>query len=190
LASGALWILFTFLPLFIYEHYHLSLELAAFQATFYMQVTAMVSDPLLGHISDRWSARNPKNRFLFCALAGFVGLPVLAAVGFGNHTPTLIMGLVLFGMVSATMDVSMMPMLSYVTSQYQRATAFGYLNMAGCLAGGLSSMVAALMMKKYGLGLLIACGGGMFFLLALVLVVAAQAFLRRDFVLERKSVSG
>ena len=189
LSAGAYWILFTFLPLFIYEHYHLSLELAAFQATFYMQATAMVADPLLGHVSDKWSARNAKNRFLFCALAGFVGLPALAAVGFGNHAPTLIMGLVLFGMVFAATNVSMMPMLSYVTSQYQRATAFGYLNMAACLAGGLSAMVTALTMKKYGLGPLIASGGGMFFLLALVLVVAAMAFLHRDFLLESSDES-
>jgi hypothetical protein len=81
-------------------------------------------------------------------------------------------------------------MLSYVTSKYQRATAFGYLNMASCLAGSLSAMVTALMMKKYGLGLLIASGGGLFFLMALVLVVAAMVFLRRDFVSEGKSVSG
>jgi MFS family permease len=190
LESGALWIVFTFLPLFIYEHYHLSLELAAFQATFYLQVSAMVGDPLLGHFSDKWSARNAKNRFLFCALAGIAGLPALAAVGFGSHTAVLIAGLLLFGLVSASMDISMMPMLSYVTSKYQRATAFGYLNMASCLAGSLSAMVTALMMKKYGLGLLIASGGGLFFLMALVLVVAAMAFLQRDFVSEGKSVSG
>lgn len=181
LSAGAYWILFTFLPLFIYEHYHLSLEMAAFQATFYMQATAMVADPLLGHVSDKWSARNAKNRFFFCALAGFIGLPGLAAVGFGNHTVVLIMGLLLFGLASAGADVSWMPMLAYVTSKYERATAFGYLNMAACLTGGLTAMVAALTMKKYGLGPLIASGGVMFFLLALVLVVVGQVLLQRDF---------
>jgi MFS family permease len=184
LAAGAYWILFTFLPLFIYEHHHLSLESAAFQATFFMQATGMVADPFLGHVSDRWSARNARNRFFFCALAGGVGLPALVAVGYGSHAIILILGLLLFGMVSAAADVSWMPMLTYVTSQYQRATAFGYLNMAGCLAGGLSAIVAALTMKKHGLGLMIASGGAMFFLLALVLVVAANVFLPRDFVPE------
>ena len=144
----------------------------------------MVADPLLGHVSDKWSARNVKNRFFFCALAGFVGLPALAAVGLGSHTAILITGLVLFGVASAGADVSWMPMLSYVTSKYQRATGFGYMNMAACLAGGIAAMVAALTMKKYGLGLLIASGGVLFFLLALVLVVAAKAFLHRDLVSE------
>jgi predicted MFS family arabinose efflux permease len=184
LSSGAYWILFTFLPLFIYGRYHVSLELAAFQATFYLQVSAMVGDPLLGHVSDQWSARNPKNRFFFCALAGFVGLPALAAVGFGSHTAILIMGLLLFGMASAGADISWMPMLSYVTSKYQRASAFGYLNMVACMAGGISAMVSALVMKKHGLGGPITSGGVMFFLMALVLVVAAQVFLHRDFVSE------
>ena len=184
LASAALWIVFTFLPLFIFEHYHLSVESAAFHATFYMQIAGVVGDPFLGHISDKFSAHNLKNRFLFCAFAGVLGLPALAAVGFGKHIVTLIVGLLAFGVASAGADVSWMPMLSYVTSKYRRATAFGYLNMASCLAGGLAAMVAALTMREYGLGLVIACGGGMFFLLAPVLIATAHAFLQRDCVPE------
>jgi hypothetical protein len=61
--------------------------------------------------------------------------------------------------------------------------------MAACLAGSLSAMVSALVMKKHGLGVPIASGGGMFFLLALVLVVAAYAFLHRDFVSESSDKS-
>jgi MFS family permease len=184
LSSGAYWILFTYLPLFIYERHHLGLVEAAFLATFCMQVSAMVLDPLLGHVADKWSARNAKNRFWFCALAGLVGLPALTAVGLGSHVVILIAGLVLFGMASAGADVSWMPMLSYVTRKYQRATAFGYLNMAACLAGGLTATLTALLMKRYGLGLLIASGGMMFLLLALILLVAAHAFLYRDIVPE------
>jgi len=180
LASGALWVVSTYLPLFIYEHYHRSLAGAAFLGTFYMQVSAMVADPVLGHVSDRWSGRNAKNRFLFCALVGCAGFPALAAVGLGSHVALLIGGLVLLGMVAAGMDVSWMPMLSYVTTKYQRATGFGLLNMAACLTGGLTAMIAALTMRKYGLGLLMALGGILFLLLALVLSAAADAFLQRD----------
>ena len=184
LSAGAYWILFTFLPLFVYGHYHQSLESAAFQATFYMQASAMLADPILGHLSDKWAIRNPKNRFRFCALAGLIGLPTLIAVGFGNHTFILITGLLLFGLAAAGTDVSWMPMLTYVTSKYERATAFGYLNMASCLFGGLTAMIAALTMKTYGLGIMVAGGGMLFFLLALVLIVAARVFLQRDFVPE------
>lgn len=182
LFGGASWTVLTYLPLFIYDRYHFSLELAAFQATFYMQVTAMVSDPILGHISDAWSGRNAKNRFYFGALAGLAGLPALTAIGWGNHTIVLIVGLLLFGMASAAADVSWMPMLTYVTTKYQRATAFGYLNMASCLAGGLCAMLAGLMMKTFGLGVLFACGGGLLFLLAVVLIVTAHVTLPRDMI--------
>ena len=75
-------------------------------------------------------------------------------------------------------------MLCYVTTKYQRATAFGFLNMAACLTGGLSAMVTALTMRRFGLGLLIASGGVLFVLLALLLIAAAHAFLQRDSVLE------
>jgi len=188
LFGGASWIVVTYLPLFIYEHYRLSLESAAFQATFFMQVTAMAADPVLGHVADRWSSRNIRNRFYFCALAGFAGLPALVAVGLGSHTTSLIAGLVLFGMVAAGTDVSWMPILTLVTSKYQRATAFGYLNMASCLAGGASALLAAMMMKKLGLGTVIASGGGLLFLLGLGLLAFPHTFLRRDFISEDQNL--
>src|SRR5581483_1401560 len=121
------------------EHYHLSLELAAFQSTFYMQMAAILVEPFIGHVSDRWSAKNPKNRFYLCAFAGLAGLPALTAIGLGSHRGVLIPGLLLCGTVFAAADVSWMPMLTYVAKRYQRATAFGYLNMASCLAGGISA---------------------------------------------------
>jgi predicted MFS family arabinose efflux permease len=184
LFGGASWIVLTYLPLLIYEHYHVSLELAAFQATFYMQVAGIVAEPILGHVSDRWSAYNVKNRFYFCALTGLAGLPALMAIGLGRHRGVLIAGLAVFGMVCAAYDVSFMPMLTYVTSKYQRATAYGYLNLASCLSGGAAAMVAALMMKTLGLSFVVASSGGLFLLVFLVLIVTARVTLPRDILMQ------
>ena len=48
LAGIAFWVLFTYLALFVYERYRVSLEAAAFQATFYMQFSAMLLMPVIG----------------------------------------------------------------------------------------------------------------------------------------------
>ena len=182
LLGGASWIVATYLPLLIYEHYHFSLEWAAFEATFYVQISTFVAEPLLGHLSDAWSAGSVQRRFYFCALGVLAGLPALAAMGLGGHTTVLIVGMLLYGMVAAASDVSFMPMLTYVTSKYQRATAFGLLNLSSCLAGGTSAILAALMMKTVGLPLVFACSGGLYVLAVLVLVVTARVTLRGDLV--------
>lgn len=180
LAGVAFWVLFTYLALFVYERYHVSLETAAFQATFYMQVSAMLLMPLFGSISDSWTGRDPRNRFLACALASLVGIPALLAVGAGNHPFVLIAGLITFGLAMAGTDASWLPMLCYVTEPRQRATAYGIINACATLAGGTAAMAAALVMKNVGLGAVITSLAGLFLLLAIVVLLAGYVFLRRS----------
>lgn len=180
LAGIAFWVIFTYLALFVYERYHVSLESAAFQATFYMQVSAMLLMPMIGGISDSWTRRNPRNRFFVCAVISLLGIPALIAVGAGGHTALLIAGLIAFGIVMAGTDASWMPMLCYVTLPRQRATAYGILNTCSTLAGGTAAMVTALVMKAVGLGTVILSLSSLFFLLAVLVWVAGRFFFQQN----------
>ncbi len=182
LASMTYWVLFTYLPLFIYEHYRLSLESAAFQSTFYLQFSAMVLMPLFGTFSDRWARRGARFRFLAFALTSLSGIPALLAIGVGHDIALLIAGLIIFGLVMAAGDASWLPMLCHVVLPHQRATTYGILNACGTLAGGLAAMATALVMKSVGLGLLIASLAAFFLLIAVVLLGIARWFLPRDLV--------
>jgi predicted MFS family arabinose efflux permease len=179
LTGIAFWVLFTYLPLFVYERYHVSLEAAAFQATFYMQVSAMLLMPALGAISDAWTRRAPRNRFLACALVSLIGIPALLAVGLGSHPAVLIGGLIVFGAVMAGTDASWMPMLCTITQPRQRATAYGILNTCSTLAGGTAAMVTAIVMKRVGLGMVISSLAGLFLVLGALVIVAGVRYLTR-----------
>jgi MFS family permease len=180
MTSITYWILFSYLPLFVYEKYHLSLEAAAFQATFYIQASAVALMPLYATVSDRWSARDPRKRYLACALASALGLPALAAIGIGNQVPILTGGLILFGLVMASSDASWLAMLCNFTVPRQRATAYGLLNFSGTLAGGFAAMSAALLMKRIGLGVMIASLGAMYVVIALLVLFCGYGVLERD----------
>ncbi len=180
LTGIAFWVLFTYLPLFVYERYHVSLETAAFQATFYMQVSAMLLMPALGAASDAWTRRDPRNRFLACGLVSLIGLPALLAVGLGSHPAVLITGLIAFGAVMAGTDASWMPMLCNITQPRQRATAYGILNTCATLAGGTAAMVTALIMKRVGLGIVISSLAALFLILGTLVIVAGVRYLKRD----------
>jgi predicted MFS family arabinose efflux permease len=180
------WVLFTYLPLFIFEHYHVSLESAAFQATFYMQGSAMLLMPLLGAISDRWTRKKERNRFLACSITCVLGIPALIGIGAGSHSAILIGSLILFGLVMAGTDASWLPMLCAVTPQGQRALGYGLMNAFGTLAGGCAAMITALVMKRFGLGTVIASLGALFGIMVVLLVFVAYGSLKHDRVSERE----
>jgi len=180
LAGIAFWVLFTYLALFVYERYQVSLETAAFQATFYMQISAIVVMPAFGTLSDAWTRSDRRNRFLACGLVSLIGIPALIAVGGGNHSAVLAAGLIAFGLVMAGTDASWLPMLCYVTQPRQRATAYGLLNTGATLAGGTAAMLTALVMKRVGLGAVISSLAGLFLLLTVLVLLAGYRFLKRD----------
>jgi len=180
MTSMAYWVLFSYLPLFVYEQYHLSLEAAAFQATFYIQITAVVAMPFYATISDRLTVRDPRYRYLACAVASSLGLPALLAMGIGTHIAVLTVGLFLFGVAMASSDASWLAMLCNVTAPRQRATAYGLLNFSGTLAGGFAAFATAVLMKRFGLGFLIASLGAMYVLISSLMLACGYWFLKRD----------
>ena len=184
LISMVFWILFTYLPLFIYEHYKVSLESAAFQASFYIQASAFILMPFLSAASDAWAAGRDRNRFLVCAMASALGIPALIGVGWGSSSATLIGSLVLFGLVMAATDASWLPMLCTVTRAHERALGYGLMNTFATLAGGCAAMITALVMKRLGLGTVIGTLSVLFAFMVLLMVLIAFCLLKRDKVQE------
>lgn len=180
MTSIAYWVLFSYLPLFVYEQYHLSLEGAAFQATFYVQITAVIAMPFYATLSDRLTAKDERFRYLACALASFLGLPALLVVGSSSRIAVLTIGLILFGVAMASSDASWLAMLCNVTTARQRATAYGLLNCSGTLAGGFAAFATALLMNRYGLGFLIASLGILYALISALLLACGYWFLKGD----------
>ncbi len=180
ITSITYWILFSYLPLFVYQQYRLSLEAAAFQATFYIQAAAVALMPVYATIADRWTVRDPRNRYLACALTSFLGLPALVAIGAGTRLPVLTGGLILFGLVMASSDASWLAMLCDFTAARQRATAYGLLNFCGTIAGGVAALFAALLMKRLGLGIMIASLGVMYVLVGVFLLACGYWLLARN----------
>jgi MFS family permease len=180
MTSISYWILFTYLPLFVYEQYHLTLQAAAFQATFFIQTADVALMPIYATVADRWSSRHASNRYLACALASALGLPALIAIGVGRHTTVLTAGLILFGLVTAAADASWLPMLCNVMPSRNRASGYGLLNFAGTLMGAIAALFTALLMRRLGLGTIIAGLGGLYLVIAGLLLVCGYWLLPKD----------
>lgn len=180
MASVANWVLFTYLPLFVYDHYHLGIETAAFQATFYIQLADVLLIPVYATAVDRWTRKDRRNRYLAFALASALGLPALAGVGAGRHTAVLTGGLILFGLVMASADASWLSLICSIIPPRRRASAFGLLNFSGTLMAGVAVMLTALLMRRVGLGAIIASLGLMYLAIATLLLICGYWLLKRD----------
>ena len=170
-ASLSNWLIYTWLPLFLYERFHMSLTGAGFSATFYVQAASYVGVVAGGLLADRWAKSTPRAR-LYCQIAGLLAAAsFLALLPVAGSMALLIGALVAFGLGRGLYECNTMPVLREVAGASQSATGYGLLNMAGCLAGGVA--VAAAGFLKHHLGL-----GAAFQAAALMLLVGAFALFR------------
>jgi predicted MFS family arabinose efflux permease len=145
------WIVYTWLPLYMFEQFHLSLAAAGFSATFYLQVASFGGILAGGWLADRWSRSSPKGRALTQALGAAVAAPFLFLVGVTGSVPVLVAALIAFGLGKGFYDASTMPVLAQVAPHAVRATGYGIFNMAGCVVGGVMAAAAGALKPLIGL---------------------------------------
>jgi predicted MFS family arabinose efflux permease/N-acetylneuraminic acid mutarotase len=164
-------VLYTWLPLYLYEHFRMNLIAAGFSATFYLQAASLIGILLGGWLADRWSGRTDRGRLRAQALGLLAAAPSLALVGTTTSVELLIGALIVYGLGRGFYDCNVMPVLSHVARPDLRATGYGVLNLCGCLAGGGVALLAGALKEAVGLGRAFQLTG--------LLLLAATFLLRR-----------
>jgi MFS family permease len=165
------WIVYTWLPIFLYERFHLSLAGAGFSATFYIQAASYTGALAGGILTDRWAARTPRARVYSQATGMVVAAPFLALLSVAGTQWLLIGALVAFGLGRGLFDCNAMPNLLSIVPAELSATGYGVFNMVGCIVGGVGAAVAGSMKEHLGLG-------AAFQLAAVVLMAGGLTMLR------------
>lgn len=152
LFSVAGWIVLTWLPLYLYERFQMTLAGAGFSATFYIQAAAFAGILGGGVLADRWSRTNPRARVLV-PVAGFAaGSVFLFVVGWTSSPLILSVCLVVYGLSRGLLDCTAMPILCQIAPVNLRATGYGLFNLAGCIVGGTMAALAGALKSAIGLG--------------------------------------
>jgi MFS family permease len=150
--SVANWIVYTWMPFYLYERYHLTLAKAGLVATGYLQAASVAGILVGGLLADRWSRSSRRGRLWTQALGLSISAPTLALVGYTAAYPALIGGLVLFGFGKGLYDCNAMPVLAQIARTEIRATGYGIFNCAGNLAGGVVAPLAGALRGSLGIG--------------------------------------
>ena len=163
--SMANWTFYTWLPLYLYEHFHLGLaEAGAY--TMYTYAASIAGIVGGGWLADRWGAANQRGRLLTQALGVGASVPALCVLAASPAVASLAPALVIYGIGKGLYDCSIMPVLAQVARPELRSTGYGVFNLCGCLAGGVMAPLAGWLKRSIGME-------GAFFGAAAILAVAA-----------------
>ena len=146
------WLVYTWLPLYLYERFHLTPAEAGFTATFYLQAASFGGVVMGGILADRRAASDPTRARVMVQVLGLVAAaPFLAMLAFAASMPSAIAALILFGLGRGFYDANTMPLLCQLAPGSWRATGYGVLNLSSCVAGGVMTAAAGRLKESLGL---------------------------------------
>jgi MFS family permease len=170
--SVANWVVYTWLPLYLYERFGMSLAAAGFAATFYLQAGSLIGVSLGGWLGDRWGVRGVRARLLLQSAGLAAAAPFLFLSGFTSSAIVLFCGMAAFGIGRGIYDANAMPALCQIAPDELRSTGFGLFNLIGPLAGGAVAAGAGALKTTIGIGGAIQITGVLLAISALVLANA------------------
>jgi MFS family permease len=169
-AGMANWLLYSWMPLYLYERFHMSLGRAGFSATFFIQIGSAGGILLGGWLADHYSARSTRSRIFTQAAGVAVSAPFLLLVGATGSAAFLLVALVVFGIGKGAYDANCMPVLCQIAPARLRSTGYGLFNCAGSMAGGAVAAAAGALKATFGLGVTIEATGLLLFAAAALLL--------------------
>jgi sugar phosphate permease len=176
----ALWLVYSWLPDYFYQRFHLTLSEAGVAATAYSQGGALLGLLVGGASADRLYSRLRASRFVLL-VAGLVFLaPCLHLLGRTESLTLAKTSAAGFGFGTGLFVANLMVSSFDVVPQEIRASAVGILNFLGGLVSGWATYMGGSYCQKPGLPALmtlaaVLCGAG-----AILLTFAIGTFFRRD----------
>ena len=168
--SIANWMIYTWLPLYLYERFHMTLSGAGFSATIYIQAASVAGVVIGGWLADRWSASTSQGRIFTQALGLAASAPFLFLIGVTASQLLLVLALLMFGFGKGMYDCNTMPVLCQIARPEVRSTGYGIFNLAGCLAGGVVAPLAGALKATLGIGGAFQVAGVLLFLSVVLLL--------------------
>jgi MFS family permease len=132
LYSIAPWTFYTWMPLYAYERFGLSLTAAGLYATLWAQASSIAGTVAGGALADRFGVRSPRGRLLVQAAGLLLAGPALVLATATAAKGAFALGLLCFGFGRAYYETNVMPSLCQVVRPELRSTAMGFFNLAGC----------------------------------------------------------
>jgi MFS family permease len=165
------------LPKFLFDKFDMSLSMAGFSATAYLQVASVVGVLAGGILADRMVRRYRGGRMMTQALGLFCGVPFIFVVGWTLHVPLLILAMACFGLFKGLYDSNIWASVHDVVPPERRATAVGVINSISWLGAGAATVTIARASERFGMSACISATSLIYLFLAVVLAWGIWRFM-------------
>jgi MFS family permease len=181
-ANSVAFVFLTWMPKYLGDHFNMSLMMAAFSATFYLQVASIIGSILGGALADRARIRWAGGRILSQALGALLGIPFIYLSGATTETVTLIVYLSCFGLAKGIYDANIWASMYDVVHPSRRATMLGLANMIGWFGAGLATAATGSVTTHlhWTLGQVLSTTAILYALVAILLILAGAVYAPRD----------
>jgi sugar phosphate permease len=162
------------MPAFLYQKFHMSLSMAGFSATAYLQIASVLGVLSGGLLADaavkRGGNHRRKGRIFIQALALLCGVPFLFLTGWTISVSLLILATIGFGFFKGMYDANIFASLHDVVSVERRGVAVGIMNSLAWLGGGVAPIAIAVTAARYGMSAAISATAGIYLLIGLLML--------------------
>lgn len=142
----------TWMPSYLNRAFHMSLTMAGFSATVYLQVASVIGVLSGGWLADRLVLRHMSGRMRTQVLGLIFGVPFLFLTGWTMEVKVLVMAMAGFGFFKGLYDANIWASLHDVVPAERRAAAVGAMNSLGWLAGFVAPPLMAAASQRFGMG--------------------------------------
>jgi MFS family permease len=172
----------TWMPNYLTEKFDMSLAMAGFSATFYLQMASVLGSVVGGALADQARKHFAGGRILSQALGAILGIPFIYLSGSTSDVTRLVLFLTCFGFAKGIYDANIWASMYDVVRPSRRATMLGLANMIGWggAAAATSAIGVATTRFHVTMGQALASTAGIYAIVAVILILAGVVFAPRD----------
>lgn len=174
-------VLLSWMPLYLYSRFHLSLAIAAFDAAVYPQIASMGGSVFGGYLADKLTKRTLRSRVLVQCVGVLAAAPFVIVCGLSGSLVVVNISLLFWGFFKGMYDSNIFASAFDVVAVESRGTVSGLMNCVGwLLGGGLAPALVGYLAVYLSLGNAIALSSMIYVLGGLLMILAMRRFLAKD----------
>ncbi|HZT28334.1 MAG TPA: MFS transporter [Bryobacteraceae bacterium] len=179
-ATYGLFLVYAWLPTFLYDKFHLGLARAGFEASVYPQVGTALGLLVGSTLADRYYQRLHSARYWVILAALFGAGPCVYLIGAGVTLQATRIAAIAFGFFTGSIICNQVAAAYDVVPASLRASTVGLLNLLGALISGFGPFLGGLARRTIGVDRLLGITGLIYLATALLVLYSNLRFFARD----------
>jgi predicted MFS family arabinose efflux permease len=179
-ATFGLFLVYTWLPTFLYDKFQIGLARAGFEASVYPQVGTACGLLAGGWLADHFNPQVKASRFWVIVIALFCGAPCMFLLGWTGRLAEARLAAIAVGFFAGFITGNQAPASFDVVPRRLRASAIGVLNLVSAFVSGFAPFLGGLARSTIGVNRLMSFTAAMYLFTGLILLYGVLRHFKTD----------